>query len=139
MLGSDRERIARFKKLRDTISFPKLLRSLSSDDTAKVSKADLRSWAKRISEEEQKFVGMLSKKELHRYKTDAVPYIGVGKTKAKEPPRIDPASARRWVAQTAYKMGWAKKRFPQDTSRRYEYTRDRPRIGQLEKSINGWL
>jgi len=138
VVAGDPERMSRYKTLRDAAHLP-LMRSLIREEKTKVSQAELTAWAERIVSAEQRFLALLSNGESQRYKTDAAPYLGIrGKAKPKEPPEVDLPGAMRWVAKTAYEIGWTKERFPHDTSRSFDYSRDRPRIERIGKKYQ-WI
>ena len=132
------ERAARYKILKDASHLP-FIRSLVDAGEGKKSDAELTAWAHRVVAAERQFLALLSGKEAQRYKTDVAPSLGrTGKRGPKDPPRVDLPSAMRWVAKTAYEIGWRKELFPNNSSRRSDYSRDRPRIERIGKKYQ-WM
>ena len=138
VVESHPERVARYKALKASAHLP-FIRSLIDAGKTNLSDAELTAWAQEVLVTERQFLALLSAKEAQRYKTDAAPSLGrTAKREPKDPPQIDSPGAMRWVAKAAYEIGWTKKRFPNDTSRRTEYSRDRPRVERIGKKYQ-WI
>ncbi|AQW70395.1 AAA family ATPase [Pseudomonas parafulva] len=80
----------------------------------------------------------LSTKEKARYRKEYKPRFNNEDGRPDPVPHIDIAAAQLWVAKRAYALGWTKKLFPNDRSRRHDYSRDRPLVERIGKKYQ-WL
>jgi hypothetical protein len=68
---------------------------------------------------------MLSTGEKARYRKEYRPRFNAPEERPDQLPHIDVTAAQLWVAKRAYALGWTKDLFPDDRSRRHDYSRDR--------------
>lgn len=83
-------------------------------------------------------LGMLSTGERARYRKEYRPRFSSPEEQPDQLSHIDVAAAQRWVAKRAYSLGWTKDLFPDDWSRRHDYSRDRPLVERIGKKYQ-WL
>lgn len=81
---------------------------------------------------------MLSTGEKARYRKEYKPRFNAPEERPDQLPHIDVTAAQRWVAKRAYGLGWTKDLFPEDRSRRHDYSRDRPLVERIGKKYQ-WL
>ncbi|MHC8365071.1 hypothetical protein ACYZT9_04085 [Pseudomonas sp. ZT5P21] len=87
---------------------------------------------------EKLLLEMLSDDEKTRYTKEYKERFVFSMSSPGQLPHIDIKAAQRWIAKRAYVLGWTKKLFPDDRSRRHDYSRDRPLVERIGKKYQ-WL
>lgn len=87
---------------------------------------------------EELLLEMLSDDEKTRYTKEYKERFVFSMSSPKQLPHINITAAQRWIAKRAYALGWTKKLFPDDRSRRHDYSRDRPLVERIGKKYQ-WL
>ncbi|MCI5142345.1 MAG: hypothetical protein D3909_11645, partial [Candidatus Electrothrix sp. ATG1] len=146
VVGTVKERIIAFDNLRTTANpyayglfrYPRPWEQETQED---VEQNEIDQWLEHVETAVNIFLLLLSDEEKERFENEAAPDLYDRTEKRKEPKKVDIASAMRWVANRAYRMGWTAKRFADDRSQHkggYAYSRDRPIVERIGKKYQ-WL
>lgn len=140
VIDNDANRRAAFANL-ERIANPYVagIKSSPFRDRGPASPAKVAEWTAQVEAAQATLLKLLSSAETQRYIKEAQDTVLHRKRGgAKQPEKLDTRKAQRWVANRAYRLGWTKKRFPNDTSSGMRYSRDRPRTERIGKKYQ-WL
>ncbi|AGS20882.1 hypothetical protein REMIM1_CH01038 [Rhizobium etli bv. mimosae str. Mim1] len=140
IVDSNSERMVAFERLKNTANpFWYGLYSLEfGRKPSKPSAEKVKRWEEDLESARFDFLKLLSVEEIERFENEAVRGLYTANDEAKPPEKFKQALLQRWVAKRAYDFGWTKARFPYDSNRRGEYSRDRPMIERIGKKYQ-WL
>ena len=140
VIGHDSERIEAYERLKNAINPYSLgLWSTShGEKPTKPTETEVKTWMKRAADAEEKFLDLLAKDEVERFRKDAVPFLYKRECTSPKLKMFDLKAAKRWIAKRSYDYGWTLKRFGNYENRFGSYSRRRPKVERIGKKYQ-WL
>ena len=140
VVGHDSERIEAYESLKDALNpYSSGLRSTSpGEKPKKLTETEVKTWIKKATDAEKRFLDILAKDEVERFRKDAEPILYERERTSPKLNKFDLKAAKRWIAKRAYDYGWTRERFGNDRNQIGSYSRSRPKVERIGKKYQ-WL
>ena len=116
VIGHDSERIEAYERLKNALNpYSSGLWSTSpGEKPKKPTETQVKTWMKKAADAEERFLDLLTKDEVERFRKDAVPFLYKRERTSPKLEMFDLKAAKRWIAKRSYDYGWTQKRFGND-------------------------
>ena len=140
VVGHDSERIEAYERLKNASNpYSSGLCSTSPrEKPKKPTETEVKAWFKNATDAEKRFLDLLVKEEVERFRKDAAPFLYKRERTSPELKEFDPKAAKRWIAKRSYDYGWTQERFGNDKYQIGSYSRSRPKVERIGKKYQ-WL